>query len=191
MKISNPRFLCTENPQPQIELLSLILLEYICCKILAWFLSVFVVLHDSCNFTFAMRWVLWKVTRPQGWAFCFSKHRPGCPCDTHCVSLGKEKKKTQGFYVWQSSAVGFTRIKYFSPATTSDQHKSLSLSRNNLWTTQVCMSLLSYNLWPTEGCMISNWSATMAFCPEGPQAACILCAGVIIIVSSTPSLLSV
>jgi hypothetical protein len=139
-------------------------------------------------------------------AFRFSKHLPDCPCDTHLVSWGK--KTTQGFYAWQSpqqwalpESVCLSvclkqpdvtnRRKYFFPATTSDRHNSLSLSCNNLWTTQVCMSLLSYNLWPAEGCIISNWSATMAFCPEGPQAACILCTRVIIIVSSTPSLLSV
>jgi hypothetical protein len=191
VKISNPRFLCTENPQPQIELLSLILLEYICRKILAWFLSVFGVLHDSCNFTFAMRWVFWKVNVHRDGHFAFQNTYlavPVIPTGYH----GEKKNNTRFLCLAKPSAVGFTRIKYFSPATTSDQHKSLSLSRNNLWTTQVCMSLLSYNLWPTEGCMISNWSATMAFCPEaGPQAACILCARIIVIVSSTPSLLSV
>ncbi len=127
MKISNPRFLCTENPQPQIELLSVIVLEYICCKILAWLFSVFGVLHDSCNFTFAMRWVLCKMKRPQGWAFRFSKHLPGCPRDTHWVSWG-EKKQHKVFML------GKALSQWALPES------SISLQQQLLTNTSLCLS---------------------------------------------------
>lgn len=127
MKISNPRFLCTENPQPQIELLSLIVLEYICCKILAWFFSVSGLLHDSCNFTFAMRWVFWKVKRPQGWAFRFSNTYlavPVIPTGYH----GEKNKQHKVFMLGKALSSGFYQNQVF-------------LSSNNFWPTQVSVSL--------------------------------------------------
>ncbi len=132
-----------------MELLSLIVLEYICCKILAWFFSVFGGLHDSCNFAFAMRWVFWKVKRPQGWAFHYLKSAgillfktPSWLSLWYTLGIMGIKSNTRFLCLAKPSAVGFSRICASVCLKQPDvtNRRSISLQQQLLTNTSLCLS---------------------------------------------------